>query len=163
MNYHDIGEADVANGLGIRTVIWLSGCEHHCKGCFNENTWDGNSGKPFDEDVEKRLMEATDKPYVRGLTLSGGDPLFSYNNGLMELLKHFREHFKDTKDIWLYSGYTFKTIQRLFPKILEYVDVIVDGRFEENLHDARLAFRGSSNQVIWEKKDGVFVRSELND
>lgn len=156
-------ESDIANGLGIRTVIWLSGCDHHCKGCFNSNTWSKSSGKFFDDEAKAKLFDSVAKPYTKGLTLSGGDPLIWYDEGLIDFLEEFRAKFGNTKDIWLYSGYVLKEIEEKYPKVLPLIDYVVDGEFVEELHDARLAFRGSSNQVIWEKKDGVFVKSKLND
>lgn len=152
---------DVANGIGFRVTLWVQGCSHRCPGCHNSGTWDFNGGKEFDEEEKKKLFDVLSKPYIKGLTLSGGDPLFSYSD-IIVLLKEVREKFPD-KDVWLWSGFTLDSIRGRFPAVLTLVDYIVDGKFDETKKDLTLAFRGSSNQTIWEKNEnGEFVRSELN-
>lgn len=148
MNYHEINKCDVANGLGLRCTLYISGCKCYCKNCHNKDTWDFNSGILFDENAQKDLFEAISKPYIKGLTLSGGNPLDSYES-VLELLKTFRMEFGDTKDVWLYSGYTLEEILDMgMTEILEYIDVLVDGRYVDELRDLSLPFRGSSNQRI---------------
>ena len=152
---------DVNNGLGCRVTLWVSGCIHHCQGCHNKETWDFNSGSEFTEDTKLKLFEALNKPYIKGLTLSGGDPLCSYED-VLTLVKEIKEKFP-TKDIWLFSGFTMDYIKTHFKAILSYIDVLVDGRFVEELKDLSLAFRGSSNQIIWEKDNNEeFIKSKLN-
>ena len=154
MNYHEINKCDVANGVGIRCVIYLSGCKCRCRNCHNPETWDFNSGIPFDESAQKTLFEAISKPYIKGLTLSGGNPLDNYES-VLELIKTFRNEFGDTKDVWLYSGYTLEEIIDMgMVEVLDYIDVLVDGRYVDELRDLTLAFRGSSNQrILYKGKD----------
>lgn len=150
MNYHNITTDDMLNGDGLRTVLWVSGCSHHCKGCQNPITWDPKDGLPFDEEAEKELMEKLDKDYISGLTLSGGDPLYPGNvECVTNLVKKVKERFPD-KTIWLYTGYLFDDITQL--EIIHYVDVIVEGEFIEELKDTKLHWRGSSNQCIYRKQ-----------
>jgi anaerobic ribonucleoside-triphosphate reductase activating protein len=118
MKYVSITTSDVNNGLGCRTTFWVSGCTHHCKQCHNRKTWSFNSGKQYNEKVEEVLFNEIDKPYIKGLTLSGGDPLDS-PDGVLELLKHFRDRFGDTKDVWIYTGYTYEYCKEHFKEILE--------------------------------------------
>lgn len=151
---------DVNNGLGCRATIWVSGCIHKCKGCHNPETWDFNSGRVFSDEDKEKLFEVLSKPYMKGLTFSGGDPLCSYED-VLALAKEVKEKFPD-KDIWLYTGFCMPFIKEHMAGILDCVDVIVDGPFIEEQRDVSIAFRGSRNQVIWEKKDGEFVKSELN-
>lgn len=151
MNFHKITYPDVNNGLGCRATLWVSGCTHRCKGCQNPETWCFKSGKPFTEESQRMLFDVIALPYIKGLTLSGGDPLDNYE-GVLELLKDFRNTFGDSKDVWLYTGSTFEEIQEKYKEILDYVDFIVDGPFIEHLKDITLPFMGSSNQHI-RKKD----------
>ncbi|MBR6516687.1 MAG: anaerobic ribonucleoside-triphosphate reductase activating protein [Bacilli bacterium] len=154
MNYHEINKCDVTNGLGIRISLYLSGCKCRCRNCHNPETWDFNGGMPFDESAQKMLFEAISKPYIKGLTLSGGNPLDNYES-VLELLKTFKNEFGDTKDVWLYSGYTLEEIIDMgMVEILDYIDVLVDGRYVDELRDLTLAFRGSSNQrILYKGKD----------
>lgn len=161
MRYRDITCPDVCNGTGCRVILWLQGCSHHCKGCQNPETWCFNSGKEFDVKTKNKLIELLKLPYIKGLTLSGGDPLDNYQD-VYKLLIDINKECKD-KDIWLYTGYTMDEIKNSDKHIvLDYIDYLVDGTYQEKLRDVTLAFRGSSNQTIWEKKDGKFVKSSLN-
>lgn len=161
MRYRDITCPDVCNGTGCRVILWLQGCTHHCKGCQNPETWCFNGGKEFDAKAKDKLIELLKLPYIKGLTLSGGDPLDS-SQDVYKLLVELKELFKD-KDIWLYTGYTLDEIQNSDKHIvLDYIDYLIDGTYQEKLRDITLAFRGSSNQTIWEKKNGKFVKSSLN-
>ena len=162
MRFHKITYPDVNNGLGCRATLWISGCSHHCEGCHNRETWSFKSGKEFTQEYEDKLFDIISLPYMKGLTLSGGDPLDSFED-VIRLLKKFREKFGNTKDVWLYTGYTMKDIYGdKFKEILNYVDFIVDGKFELEKKDITIAFRGSTNQVIYEKCGNHFLRSELN-
>ena len=165
MNYHKIEKTSIANGTGIRVVLWVSGCSLHCKGCHNPETWSLCSGKLFDEGAKKELFEALDKPYIQGITFSGGHPFEPQNvEEVLNLCKEIKEKFP-TKDIWLYTGYTFEdiceqycnqAIWNLYKNVTEhniwsnikYIDVIVDGKFVEEEKDITLLFRGSRNQRL---------------
>lgn len=152
MKYVSITTSDVNNGLGCRVTLWVSGCTHHCKQCHNRKTWSFNSGRQYNEKVEEVLFNEIDRPYIKGLTLSGGDPLDS-PDGVLELLKHFRDRFGDTKDVWVYTGYTYEYCKEHFPEILELSDILVDGMYDCTKRDTSLAFRGSSNQRIIDLKE----------
>lgn len=161
MRFQNITYPDVSNGTGCRVVLWLQGCSHHCEGCHNPETWDFLKGREFTDEYKEKLIEALNLPYIKGLTLSGGDPLDSYEE-VYELLKEIREKCKG-KDVWLYTGYRMDDIKGTDrSKVLSLVDVVVDGPFMQGLRDVTLAFRGSSNQIIWKKVNGDFVRSGLN-
>lgn len=163
MNISGISYPDVNNGLGCRVTLWVSGCSHHCKGCQNKETWDKKSGRVFSKDDKDKLFEILSKPYIKGLTLSGGDPLDSFDE-VLQLVKEIRDTFGSTKDIWLYTGYTLDQIKNSEKKeILPYINYLVDGLFELDKRDITLKFRGSSNQIIWENRNGNFVKSELNN
>ena len=153
MKYESITASDVNNGLGCRVTLWVSGCTHHCKGCHNRQTWKFSSGRPYTPQVEEVLFNEIDKPYIKGLTLSGGDPLDS-PDGVLELLKDFRDRFGDTKDVWIYTGYTYEYCLEHFKEILNLADILVDGMFDCTKRDTSLAFRGSSNQRIIDLKLG---------
>ena len=156
MRIHGITYPDINNGLGCRVTLWVSGCIHHCKGCHNSETWDFNSGRAFTDEDKTKLFEILDKPYIKGLTLSGGDPLCSYND-ILNLVKEVKEKFP-TKDIWLFSGFTMDEIKNNYKEILQYIYVIVDGKYVKELKDTSLKFRGSSNQNIWVKNNNIFIK-----
>lgn len=160
MNYAKIQKMDIANGLGIRTVIYFTGCKFHCHNCQNKELWDFRKGKIFGEDAKKQLFEALSNVHVKGLSILGGEPL-QQGNELFELLKEVREKFKN-KDIWLWTGYYINELNDEQKKIISLCNYVVDGRYEESLRDLSLYFRGSSNQTIWENKNGKFVKSSLN-
>ena len=148
MKYSEITYPDVNNGEGCRVTLFVSGCSHRCKGCHNHETWNFNFGKDFNDEVKNRLFDIVSKPYIKGLTLSGGDPLDSYDD-VLELVKEFRNRFGETKDIWVYTGYVIDDLLKLNKdEILEYIDVLVDGEYIEEQRDVSLAFRGSKNQRI---------------
>ena len=151
MNYHKIEKTSIANGTGIRVVLWVSGCSLHCKGCQNPKTWDLSSGKLFDEDAKKELFEALDKPYIQGITFSGGHPLENENiTEVYSLCKEIKDKFP-TKDIWLYTGYQFEDINSYL--IMQYIDVLVDGRYIDEQRDITLKWRGSQNQRVIDVKE----------
>lgn len=163
MYYADIKKADIANGLGVRVSVFVSGCTHHCKNCFNQEAWDFHYGKEFTEKEINKVLEELDHPYVAGLSLLGGEPLEHVNQqGLLPLVKKVKEKFPD-KNIWCYSGYTFENdiMNKMYqewketPELLSYIDVLVDGKFEEDKKDIKLRFRGSSNQRILDVKKSL--------
>lgn len=154
MNYAEIKYCDVANGPGVRTSLFVSGCSHHCPGCFNEIAWDFNYGKPFTQDTIDSIIESLKPDYIQGLTLLGGEP-FEYSNqkGLLPLVRQIREVLPQ-KDIWCFTGFLFDKdiIENMCKKwketneLLSYIDVLVDGRFVEELKNLNLKFKGSENQ-----------------
>jgi anaerobic ribonucleoside-triphosphate reductase activating protein len=160
MKYESITASDVNNGLGCRVTLWVSGCTHHCKQCHNRKTWSFSSGKVYNGKVEEVLFNEIDKPYIKGLTLSGGDPLDS-TDGVLELLQHFRKRFGNTKDVWIYTGYTYEYCKEHFPEILELSDILVDGMYDCTKRDTSLAFRGSSNQRIIDLRTGEEISSNM--
>lgn len=152
MNYIKITKCDIANGLGVRVVLWVSGCSLHCKECHNPETWGFCAGKPFDDAAKEELFEVLSKPWIKGITLSGGHPLELQNYGVVyDLLKEIRQKFSD-KDVWLYTGYhlnweDFRYPSRIWP-VLQLCDVVVDGPFILEQRDLTLPFRGSRNQRL---------------
>ena len=146
MNYHNITKVDMLNGGGLRVVLWVSGCTHHCDGCQNPITWDLAGGIPFDEAAEEELFEALSKPHVSGITFSGGDPLHPFNRQeVFRLMKKCKELFPE-KTVWSYTGFLWEDVKDL--EGMKYVDVLVDGRFVKELNDNNLHWVGSSNQKI---------------
>lgn len=153
MHYHNITKDDMLNGDGLRVVLWVAGCTHHCKNCQNPITWDVAGGLPFDKEAEDELFEALDKPYISGITFSGGDPLHFLNRDeVFRLVKKCREMFPQ-KTIWIYTGYLWDDVKDC--KGLELADVLVDGEFEEKLKDNNLHWVGSSNQKIIDIKQSL--------
>ena len=163
MRFWNISYPDLNNGLGCRVTLWIAGCNHHCLGCQNKQTWDFEGGRLFTKTDKDNLFGVLEKPYIKGITLSGGDPMDSFYE-VLDLTKEIKNKFP-TKDIWLYTGYTLQELKNSFRnEIIPYVHYVVDGKFDINTRDISLKFRGSSNQIIWEKdKDGNLVRSKLND
>lgn len=150
MNYEKIDKCSVSNGVGVRTVLWVSGCDIHCKNCHNQSTWDFNSGIPFTEDTMQEILYDLSKPYIKGLTLSGGHPLDPLNAPeVLKIVKRIKMVFPN-KDIWIYSGYVWEDIikDETLREIMKYTDVLVDGAYVDELRDISLPFRGSSNQRI---------------
>ena len=154
MRYHNITKADMLNGEGLRVVLWVSGCSHHCHACQNAMTWDPNDGLVFDNDAKKEIFDELEKDWCSGITLSGGDPLFLDNRcEISKLVKEIREKFRD-KTIWLYTGYTWeelleqKDTDKDLDTILNNIDVLLDGRFVLRLASRKIHYVGSSNQCI---------------
>lgn len=150
MRFHNITKDDMLNGDGLRTVLWVAGCSHRCPGCHNPATWQDDGGIEFDEDAERELFEALGRPYISGITFSGGDPLYEGNRSEVErLIRKARELFP-LKTIWLYTGFLWEEICNL--DYIKLVDVVVDGRFVEELKDPQLFWKGSSNQRVIDVK-----------
>ena len=162
MKYAGLIKNDVVNGKNVCVSYWCQGCPIHCKGCHNPQTWDFNGGMEIDRDkLIKEIIEAISKNGIhRNFSVLGGEPL-QQGEGLLSLLKEVRNKFPD-KDIWLWTGYYLSELNDKQKEIINLCDYIVDGRYEENKRDLTLNFRGSSNQTIWENKDGKFVKSSLN-
>lgn len=156
MNYGNIKKYDIANGPGVRVSLFVSGCRHHCKGCFNSETWDFRYGSPFTQDVAEEILEALRPGYIRGFSLLGGEPFEPENQQvLVRLLRQIRSTYPE-KDIWCYTGYLYdvdlapggKVFTDSTREMLSYIDVLVDGEFIEAEKDLTLVFRGSRNQRI---------------
>ena len=163
MNYAEIKKTDIANGEGVRVSLFVSGCRRGCKNCFNKIAWDFGYGKPFTEEVEEEIIAALSPSYIAGLTLLGGDPMEPENQrALLPFVKKVRARLPQ-KNIWCYTGYTFKDGAIDEPQancevtreLISLFDVLVDGRFEESLKDIRLKFRGSSNQRVIDVKRSI--------
>lgn len=147
MNYHDITKTSLVNGVGLRTVLWVAGCEHHCKNCQNPITWNPDDGLPFNSDAEVELFSYLDKNYTDGITFSGGDPLYKSNRStILRLCKRFRHRYAQSKTIWLYTGYLWEEIKDL--PIMKYLDVLVDGQYIDELRDVNYKWAGSTNQRV---------------
>ena len=174
MNYASIRACDIANGEGVRVSLFVSGCTHHCKGCFNEEAQAFDYGESFTTEVEDEILKALEPSFIAGLTLLGGEPMEPANQrALVPFLRRFREKFGDTKTLWVYTGCIYELLTsspshlltsspshlltypwrtEVTDEFLSYVDVLVDGPFIESLKDISLRFRGSSNQRILELK-----------
>lgn len=163
MNYGEIKKCDIANGEGVRVALFVSGCRHHCKGCFNSMTWDFNYGKKFTEETEEEILEALKPNYIDGLSLLGGEPFEPENQEvLVKLLRKVKERYPE-KNIWCYSGYLFdeelmkesRARCEYTDEMLSMLDVLVDGRFEEDKKNITLLFRGSENQRLIDVKKSL--------
>lgn len=146
MRYQGMMKASLADGIGWRTVLFLSGCEHHCPGCHNPQTWDRDSGEFFGPGALRVLLKALSRPEIDGLTISGGDPLMPYNREGVEALMAIIKQVYPDKTIWVYTGYDWEQVRDL--PLMQYVDVLVDGKFVLCDRDTTIAFRGSPNQRI---------------
>lgn len=158
MHYGNIKECDIADGPGVRVSLFVSGCRHHCKGCFNPETWDFEYGELYTEETQEKILKLLAPGYIRGFTLLGGEPFEPENQReLVKLLRRIKEEYPG-KDIWCYSGYLYDSdlaeggsvYTEVTEEMLSYIDVLVDGEFVEELKDVTLVFRGSSNQRIIE-------------
>ena len=156
MNYGEIKKCDIANGEGVRTSLFVSGCTHHCKGCFNPDTWDFSFGRPYTADTEQEIIDSLKPEYIDGLSLLGGEPFEPANQReLVKLLRRVRAELPK-KNVWCYTGYLFDT-ELLSPsrarceytdEMLSMIDILVDGEFVEAKKNISLAFKGSENQRI---------------
>lgn len=164
MNYADIKKCDVANGPGVRISLFVSGCTHHCKNCFNQETWDFNYGNEFTQATINKIIEYMEPDYIKGLTLLGGDPFERTNQiGLLPLVTTVKAVYPE-KTIWCFTGYDFEkdiinNMCKKWPEtneLLSYIDVLVDGQFVEELKDITLRFKGSSNQKTIMVKESLF-------
>ena len=153
MNYHNITKDDMLNGDGLRTVLWVAGCTHHCLGCHNPITWDVAGGLVFDEKAENELFEALAKPYISGITFSGGDPLHPFNREeVFRLIKKVRNELPK-KTIWLYTGFLWEEIKDI-PEIAD-IDVVAEGKFIQELKDEKTHWVGSTNQRVIDVKQSL--------
>ena len=150
MNYIKVTKNDIANGIGVGCVLWVSGCDIHCKNCHNQSTWDFNSGQLFTEDTMQEILLTLTKSYISRFTISGGHPLDPHNAPeVLKIVKRVKMVFPN-KDIWIYTGYVWEDIIKddILKEILKRTDVLVDGAYIDELRDISLAFKGSSNQRI---------------
>lgn len=163
MKYANIKYNDIANGLGIRTSLFVSGCEHCCKECFNKEAWDFDFGKEFSDEIIEEILSSMEEEYISGLSLLGGEPLHPRNQeAVLNLIRKFRKKFGIKKNIWCYTGYTYNidflesgiAYTKYIDEILESIDILVDGKFIKEFYDISLKFRGSSNQKIIDLKTG---------
>ena len=164
MNYHNITYPDQNNGDGLRIVLWVAGCEHHCVNCQNQQTWSPQSGIPFDKNAMNEILNELKKDYISGITFSGGDPLHPQNvQNVLKIVDEIRVSYP-TKNIWLYTGYTWEQIMypivtddlnlkrdyiiKIRKELVSKCDVLIDGRYVDELRDVSLHWRGSSNQRV---------------
>ena len=173
INYHNITHDDMNNGDGLRVVLWLSGCSHHCYNCQNPQTWNPDSGIPFDESAKQEIFNELSKDYISGITFSGGDPLYENNlDEVLKLVKEIRISFPD-KTIWLYTGYDFDILNSKYNEykytpfaanadewltrweIISNIDVLVDGEYIDEQKDLTLKWRGSKNQHVINVKESI--------
>lgn len=162
MNYATIKPIDVANGPGVRVSLFVSGCTHHCKGCFNSEAWDFNYGKPFEKQAEEEIFSALSPDYIEGFSLLGGEPFEPQNQEtLLPFLRKLKDKFPN-KSIWCYSGYSFEDIvagkvgdKLTAMSMLSLIDILVDGEFIEEQKDLHLRFRGSANQRVIDVKKSL--------
>ena len=156
MHYSTIKDCDIANGIGVRITLFVSGCTNHCKNCFQPQTWDFDFGEPFTEETEEKLIEMLKPDYINGLTLLGGEPMEPQNQrALVPFLKRVREAYPN-KNIWCFTGFTYEVLKtdgshprcEVTDEMLSLIDVLVDGRYVDELKDLTLQFRGSSNQRL---------------
>lgn len=156
MNYATIKPYDVANGPGVRVSLFVSGCTHHCKGCFNAETWDFNYGEPYTQEVEDRIVKALEPSYIKGFSLLGGEPFEPANQAVLyRTLERIKKTYPE-KTVWCYSGYDFEKdilagklgAWEITRRMLACIDILVDGEFKEPLKNPNLRFKGSANQRI---------------
>jgi len=150
MRYHNITKDDMLNGDGLRVVLWVAGCTHCCKGCQNPLTWDPNGGLAFDDNAKREIFEQLEKPYIRGITFSGGDPLHSANRlDVRNLCVEIKEKYPE-KSIWMYTGDAWESV--IYYPIMQYIDVLIDGEFHLEERDVKLKWKGSKNQRVIDVK-----------
>lgn len=150
MNYHQYYPVDVVNGEGTRCTLFVAGCIHQCRGCYNKSTWSLTSGKPFTQEMEDQIIADLQDTRIKrqGLSLSGGDPLHPQNlSAILKLVKRVKTECPE-KDIWVWTGYLLADLTPEQQEVVNYTNVLIDGKFVQELYDPALLWRGSSNQVI---------------
>ena len=152
MRYNKIRKMDISNGPGVRVSIFMQGCEFHCKNCFNAETWNFKGGKEFTDETINRVLELSEKDYVAGLSILGGEPMHSKNiDGTIELAREFKKKFPK-KTVWVWSGFLYDDIMERNKEVFDYIDVLVDGQYDDSLHNPTLQWKGSSNQRVIDVK-----------
>ena len=150
MRYNLIRKMDIADGPGVRVSIFMQGCQFHCKNCFNPETWDFNGGKEFNDEVVEKVLQLCKKDHIKGLSILGGEPMNPVNReGTTKLAKKFKEAFPN-KDLWMWTGFKYEDLKN--EEVFDYVDVLVDGQYKDELHDPTLKWKGSSNQRVIDVK-----------
>ena len=176
MHVGEVMTADVANGEGMRVSVFVSGCRNHCKGCFQPQTWDFNYGREYTPEIEQFIIDELSKSYYDGITILGGDPMEPENQEpVLRLLRRIKKELPD-KNVWAYTGYVYdrdlvpggkRFVDGVTRQLLESIDILIDGRFVEELKNLMLNFRGSGNQRIIKMKEtletGKVILSELNN
>lgn len=159
MNYQEIKPLDITNGVGIRTTLFVTGCEHYCEDCFNNELWSFSSGVPYTRDTENEILYDMNKDVIQGLSILGGEPLHPNNCVKIFKLTKRAKQLYPKKDIWIWSGYTFEELGKMFNinRLLKYVDVLVDGKYEKENRDMKLKYKGSSNQRV------IDIQKTLNE
>lgn len=163
MRYALMRSMDISNGTFVGVSLFVQGCRFHCKNCFNPETWSFNGGKEWTQETKNKFLKLVDKPYIKRVSILGGEPLVEENvDGVVDLMKTIKEMFPD-KEIWVYTGYPIEDIkQRGLDDVLKYADVIVDGRYIDELRDITIKLRGSKNQRIWVRTDSGWVDDTVN-
>ena len=150
MRYKLKRKMDIADGTGVRVSIFMQGCQFHCKNCFNPETWDFNGGKEFNDEVVEKVLQLCKKDHIKGLSILGGEPMNPVNReGTTKLAKKFKEAFPN-KDLWMWTGFKYEDLKN--EEVFDYVDVLVDGQYKDELHDPTLKWKGSSNQRVIDVK-----------
>ena len=153
MRYNLIRKMDISNGPGVRVSVFMQGCHFHCKKCFNSETWDFNGGKEFTDDTITKVLDLCEKDHIKGLSILGGEPMHPVNiDGTTKLAKAFKEKYPN-KNIWVWSGFKFEDLKD--KDVFHYIDVLVDGQYEDELHDPTLKWKGSSNQRVIDVKKSL--------
>ena len=152
MKYAQIRNLDISNGTGIGVSLFVQGCHFHCFNCFNQETWNFDSGKEWTQKIEEKFIEIANNPHIDRISILGGEPLAPENvDSVIKLCKRLAEL---NKQIWVFTGYRMEELPSRQQDILKYIDILVDGRYVDDLRNPSLAYRGSSNQHIWEKSEG---------
>ena len=153
MRYNVIRKMDISNGPGVRVSIFMQGCQFHCKNCFNPETWEFEGGKEFTEETIQKVLDLCQENEIKGLSILGGEPMHPTNiEGTTKLAKAFKEKYPD-KTIWAWSGFKFEDLKD--KDVFQYIDVLVDGQYKDELHDPTLKWRGSSNQRVIDIKESL--------
>ena len=161
MRYASIRKMDTSNGNGVHTSIFVQGCYHRCKGCWNESTWDFNGGKEFTEELLNKFIECSNADYITGVSILGGEPFQQNPSEILGLLKTLKDRVGEP--IWLWTGYTFESIPEEYKECLDYIDVLIDGKYIEELRDLNLLYRGSKNQnVLRKNEDGIWEKINVD-
>lgn len=151
MRYNLIRKMDISNGPGVRVSIFMQGCSFHCKNCFNQETWDFEGGQEFTDDTINKVLDLSNTPEIKGLSILGGEPMHPTNiEGTTKLAKAFKEKYPE-KNIWAWTGFKYEEIKN--NDVFNYIDVLVDGQYKDELHSPTLKWRGSSNQRVIDIKE----------
>jgi anaerobic ribonucleoside-triphosphate reductase activating protein len=152
MRYYKVVKNDIANGVGIRTSLFVQGCNFKCKGCFNSSTWDFNGGNEWNKETQNKFIQLGNRDYIKGYSILGGEPL-AQDESILDLVKDIKS--KTNKSIWMWTGFLYESLNDFQKEVISYVDVLIDGQFKEELKDLSLQFRGSSNQRIIDIKESI--------